>query len=109
MLGHMRLVLRMLEEPRTCTVRIRDGLLCGERLAGDNEEGRLRVAKAESLREMCTVDVGHEMRGEIAFGIGLESLCHHDGPKIGAADADVHDRVDRLPSVALPRAVAHGI
>jgi hypothetical protein len=51
---------------------------------------------------MSTINVGHKVRLEIALGIRLEGLGHHDGTQIGAADTNVHDRLDGLSRISLP-------
>jgi len=97
------------EEPFARGLCIRDGLLGGKRLARDDEERRFGIDLAECLSKMCSIDVGYEVRGKVALGIGFQRLRHHYGTEIGTSDADIDDGGDGLASVPLPRATAHRI
>ena len=102
MFRDVRLVLGVIEEPRAGGVGVGDGLLGGERLAGDDEQGAFGIAEAEGLREVGAVDVGDKVRGKIALGVRLEGLGDHHGAEIGSADADVDDGGDGFSGVARP-------
>ena len=56
---------------------------------------------------MSTVDVGHEVGGEIALGVGLECLSDHHRSEIRATDTDVDDGVNGLSGVSLPCTAAY--
>lgn len=105
----VRLVLRRREEPLARGDRVRDRLLCRERLASDDKERRFRVAHTQRLRDVRAVDVGHKVRGQVALRVGLERLRDHDGAEVRATNADVHDGVNGLAGVSLPCAAADGL
>ncbi len=104
-----RLVLRGIEEPRACTLRVRDRLLRRERLARNDEQCRLGIAQAQRLRNVRPVDVRHEVRREIALRVRAQRLRDHHRAQVRPADANVDDRLDRLARVPLPRAAAYVI
>ncbi|KAI3477404.1 hypothetical protein L1887_60923 [Cichorium endivia] len=108
-LGDVRLVLCVLEEPVASGGGVGDGLLSGEGLGGDDEEGGLGVADAEGLGHVGAVDVGDKVGVEVALGVGLERLGDHDGAEVGATDADVDDALDGLAGVTLVGAGADGL
>jgi hypothetical protein len=95
-------VLSGLHEPVSSRGSVGDGLLSGEGLGRNDEEGRLRVASLELLSEMGTVDVGDEVHLEVPLGVVLEGLGDHDGSEVGSSDTDVDDVGDGLAGVALP-------
>lgn len=104
MLRDVSFILGRGKEPATRALSVSNGLLSGEGFAGDNEERSLRVTLAKRLSDMCSVNVGHEMRFEIALGVRLERLSDHDGAQIRSADPNVDDGVDSLAGVPLPLA-----
>lgn len=108
-LGDVRLVLRRLEEPVARARGVRDGLLRGERLAGNDEQGGFGVAQEEGLGDMGTVDVRDEVGGQVALGVGLEGFGDHDGTQVGSTDTDVDDGGDGLAGVPLPRTAPDGV
>src|ERR1700722_2997858 len=63
-----------LEEPSTGILRIRDGLLCRERLACDNKQSAFGVTQSERFGEMGAVYVGDKVSGEVALRVRLEGL-----------------------------------
>lgn len=91
-----------LEEPLLCGLGIGDGLLSGERLAGNDEERRLRVTLLQYFRNVGPVDIRDEVHLHIALAVMLERLAHHCGTKVGSTDTDVDDGIDRLSGVSLP-------
>lgn len=78
MLGDMRLILSLLEEPCLGTVGIGSGLSGGECLGSDQEERGLGVRVLESLSDVCAINVGNEVQREIGVAVGLQSLGDHD-------------------------------
>ena len=109
MFRDVSLILGRVKEPATRALSISNGLLSGKGLAGDNEERSLMVTLAKRLSDMCSVNVGHEMRFEIALGVCLQRLSDHDGAQIRSADPNVDDSVDSLPGVSLPLAAPNGV
>ena len=93
-----------LQEPLFCRLRIRDCLLSGERLGGDDKERRLWVTNLQSLRDVRAVDVRDKVRFEVAFRVVLESFSDHDWTKVRATNTDIHNRLDLLARVPLPLA-----
>lgn len=106
-LRNMCLVLRSLEEPITRALRVRNRLLSREGLARDDEERSLGIGLAQGLGEVRAIDVGHEVRLQIALRVGLERLRDHDGPEIRATDTNVDDSVDGLTGITLPLSTAN--
>ena len=106
-LGNGGLVLCGIEEPPLGGVGVGDGLGGGEGLAGDQEEGGLRVTSLESLSHVGAVDVGDEVELHALLAVRLEGLCDHDRAKVRATNADVDNSVNGLASVALPLARAN--
>ena len=78
-LRDVRLVLGGGEEPVASGDRVRDGLLGGEGLGGDDEERGLGVAELRGLGEVGAVDVGDEAQGLVPGTIVLEGFGDHDG------------------------------
>ena len=87
--------------------RVGHRLQGGEGLRGDDEQGLLRVEVARRLNDVGPVDVAHEAELDVAARIAFQSLVGHDGAEVGAADADVHDRLDGLAGESLPLAAPH--
>lgn len=101
-LGNGRLVLSGVEEPLLSGVGVGDGLGGGEGLAGDKEEGGLRVTSLEGLGHVGAVNVGDEVELHALLAVSLEGLGDHDGSEVRAANADVDNGVDGLAAVTLP-------
>src|SRR5207249_2567550 len=53
--------------------------------------------------------VGDEAKGHGSIAVVPERLICHDRPKVGAADADVHNVANALAGVTLPRATADAV
>ena len=92
----------MFKEPRPRSAGVGNRLLSGECFARDDEQRRLGVNLFERLGDVGPINVRHKVQLQVAFRIGLESLCDHDGAEITTADADIDDRLDRLPRKAFP-------
>ena len=70
---------------------------------GGNDEKRLgRVEVMRGLGEIGAVHIRDEAEGQRAVGIVAKRLVGHDGPEVGAADADIDDIFDAFAGVALP-------
>jgi len=91
-----------LQEPVLGALRVGDGLLGGEGLGSDDEDGRLRVAELQDLGEVGSVNVGDEVRLEVSLRVVLERLADHHRSEVGSTDTDVDDGVDALAGVTLP-------
>ena len=108
MLGHrLDLAAEAREQPLAGALGVGHRLQRREGLRRDDEERFRRVQVAGGLDEIGPVDVRHEPEGHRAIAVVLEGLVGHDGPEVGAADADVDDVADALSGVALPRATPH--
>ena len=95
-------VFRCLEEPVLGCVGVGDGLLSGEGLGGDDKERRLGIKFLQRLRHVGAVDVGHKVSPQVSPGlVRLQRLCHHQGPEVRAADANVDDVGDVFAGVSL--------
>src|SRR5690606_4373113 len=60
------------DEPRPCRARVRDRLLRGERLRGDDEERALGIDRLERPPQVSSVDVRDEARIEPLVDVRLE-------------------------------------
>jgi hypothetical protein len=96
------LVLCGLKEPPLGGVGVGDGLCGGEGLAGNKEEGGLRVTSLESLGHVGAVDVGDKVELHALLAVRLEGLGDHDGAKVRSTNTNVDNGVDGLAGVTLP-------
>ena len=94
------------EQPGTHDLRVRDGLKRREGLGRDDHEGRLGIQVLRGLARIGGVNVGDEAALQALLHVGLERLVRHDGTQVGAADANVDDRLDGLAGDADPLAGA---
>ena len=101
------LVAEALDQPAPRRGGVGHGLLGGEGLGRDHEQGTRRIERGERVEQVGAVDVGHEVRAQIRALVGLQRLAHHERPEVRAADADVDDVGDGLAGVAAPGAAAH--
>lgn len=101
-LGNGRLVLCSVKEPPLGGVGVGDSLCGGEGLAGNKEEGGLRVTSPESLGHVGAIDVGNEVELHALLAVRLEGLGDHDRAKVRSTNANVDNGVDGLASVTLP-------
>ena len=93
---------KAVEEPLPRAPGVRHRLDRRKGLRGDDHERPLRVEVAERLDELRRVDVGDEPERRLAVAVGPQRLVRHRRPEVGAADADVDHRSDRLAGVASP-------
>lgn len=77
-LGNLALVVGLLEEPLLGCVGVGGGLGSGEGLGGNEEKSGLGVRVLKSLGDVCTVNVGDEMKLHVVSTVVLESLSDHD-------------------------------
>jgi hypothetical protein len=106
-LGNGGLVLCGVKEPPLGGVGVGDGFGGSKGLAGNKEEGGLRVTSLESLSHVGAVDVGNEVELHALLAVRLEGLSDHDRAKVRATNANVDNGVDRLAAVTLPLARAN--
>ena len=97
----------LLDEPLARRRRVGERLEGAEGLGGDDEERLVGLEVAKRLDQVGRVDVRDEAEGEVATRVVAQRFVGHDGPEVGAADADVDDVLDRLAGVALPLTGAH--
>ena len=107
MLGDRGLVAQALDQPGARRGGVGHGLLGGEGLGRDHEQGVRRLERRERVVQLGAVHVGHEMRAQVRTLVGLQRLAHHARPQVRAADADVHDVGHGRAGVAAPGAAAH--
>ena len=77
-LSNGRLILCRLQEPLLCSVGVCDRLGGCESLGSDEEKGGLWVRVLGGFSDVCAVDVGDEVEGQIFVAVWLESLGDHD-------------------------------
>ena len=99
----------MLQQPGLAQPGVGERLQGPEGLAGHDEERRLRVEAGELLCGVGRVDVADEAAGEPVLAVGLERLVGHHRTQVGAADADVDDRLDPPARHAGPLARPHAL
>ena len=80
-LGHGGVVFESFQKPCFRGFGVGHGLLRGKRLGGDEEEGRFCIDLFQNLCDVCSVDVGAEVRRNAAR-VGLERFRHHQRAKI---------------------------
>ncbi len=97
-----------LAQPRPRRVGVGHGLLRREGLGDDNDQGRGRIQAVQGLGDVEAVDVGGEAQVDEPIQ-RPQRLPHQAGPKIGAADADVDDGLERLAARARDRAGADAV
>lgn len=105
--GDGRLIPQMFQQPGPGAMGVGQGLLSGERLGGDDEQGGLRVHPGQGLGQMGTIHVGDEMHGQALMAIGAQGLADHQRPQIRATNPNVHHMADGLPGMAGPGPGAH--
>ena len=85
----------VLQQPLACGIGVCERLKRRERFRADDEQRRLGVCLPERMCERDAVDIRYATDFEPAermFGQGSDG---HDDAEIGAANADIDDRVDR--------------
>ena len=100
--GHGGLVLERGEAPFPGGVGVLEGLLGGEGLGADDEQGLGRVQPLGGLGEVGGVDIGDEAQVERSVAVVPERLVGHHRPQVRAADADIDHVADAFPGVPLP-------
>ena len=78
--------------------RVGHRLLRREGLAGDHEQGLLRVELAQHRRQVMAVDIRYEVELQALLNEGIERRHDHLRPEVAAADADVDDVADAAGS-----------
>ena len=103
---HRPLVAEAVEDPPAGGAGVGHGLLGGEGLRGDDEQGPRRVETARRFDEVGGVDVGDETHvGPVV--VRPEGLADHRRAEVGAADAEVDHGRDRLPGEPGPAALTY--
>ena len=90
------LVTKRLEAPGTRRFGVGDGLLGGEGLGRDHEQGGGGIERAKRLGQLGTVDIGDEVHAQSRVLVGAQRLAHHLRPETRTADADAHHIGDAL-------------
>ncbi|SKZ30717.1 Uncharacterised protein [Mycobacteroides abscessus subsp. abscessus] len=72
----------------------------------DDEQRLLGIEVGECRDHVGRVDIGHEVAADVGIDVVAQRAVHHDGPEVGAADADVDDIGDGFSGVALPLSAA---
>ena len=103
MLGDRGLVAQALDQPGARRGGVGHGLLGGEGLGRDHEQGVRRLERRQSIVQLGAVHVGHEVRAQVRTLVGLQRLADHARPQVGAADADVDDVGDGRAGVSRAR------
>ncbi len=105
--GDRRFIPQGIDQPIPGAVGVGHGLLGGEGLGGDHEEGGGRLQVADGLGQVGAVHVGDEVDPQLGGLVGLEGLANHQRAQVGAADADVDHIGDAVARVAAPCAAAN--
>ena len=87
---------QLFEQPLPRRVRVRHRFERGERLRRDDEQRFLGVESLDRFSEVGAIDIRHEAQRERTVAVMLQRLIRHHRPKIGAADADIHDVANPL-------------
>ncbi|MPM23084.1 hypothetical protein SDC9_69547 [bioreactor metagenome] len=105
--GDRTAVLEAGDQPVAYDPGVGEGLQRGERLRRDDHQSGLRVEQERLLRRIGRVDVGDEPTLQAQLAVRLERLVGHHRAEVGATDADVDHRTDRLAGDAAPLAGPH--
>ena len=89
-IAHRQLPARLLPEPVQRGARIGHGFQCGKGLAGDDEQGVLRLQLAQHPIQLVAIDIADEMETLAALAIRLQRLHRHARPQVRSANADMH-------------------
>ncbi len=81
--------------PGTRGAGVGQGLLGGESLGGEHEQGFVRVSAAQRVGQFRRVDVGDIGDAQVVAGVAAEGARGHARPEVRAADAEVDDAADR--------------
>jgi hypothetical protein len=90
------------DAPRAGEPCIREGLERGKGLRTHHEQRFVRVQALYRFREVRWIDVRHEAERQVSLAVVLQRLESHQRSQIGATDAHVDDRTNRLTRVTLP-------
>ncbi len=87
--------------------RIGHGLLGGEGLGRDDEQGARRVERGQRVGNVRAVDVGDEMGAQLGRSEGRKGAGRHGRAEVGAADADIDHIGVKVAARAANGALAH--
>jgi hypothetical protein len=104
---HVGVVSGMRQEPLPRAEGVGHGLLRGEGLGGDQEQGGFGVERFEGLGDVGAVHVGDEVHPQPGRRIGPQAFGDHHRAEVRAADADVDEVPDRSAGVPRPGARAN--
>ena len=82
-------------------------LLRDEGLGAHDDQGLRRIERARQILELRAIDVGHEVRRDIAAPLRAQRIAYQQGPQVRAADADIHHVPEFLAGDAELLAAAH--
>ncbi len=94
-----------LAQPPARRLRVGQGLLGGEGLGDGHDQGGRRIQAFQRLGDLAGINVGGEAELELRAQ-GLQRFPHQPRPKVRAADADVHHRLEPLAGGAGDRRAA---
>jgi hypothetical protein len=92
-------VLGGFEEPVLGGGSIGDGLLGGERLGSDNEDGGLPITRLQNLCQVGSINVGNKVHLQVSLRVVLECFADHDGSQVGSSNTNVDNGIDLFASV----------
>ncbi len=96
-----------LRDPGPRARRIGHGLLGGEGLGRDDEQGARRIERGQRVGDVGAIDIGDEMGAQFGRSEGRQGAGRHGRAEIGAADADIDDVRIKMAVRAQNRALAH--
>ena len=81
----------ILQEPLLRRFGVGHGLLRGEGFRGDDEQRRFRIEPFQRIGDVLAIHIGDEKGAPSLDPVGPQSLRHHQGAEIRAANADIDD------------------
>jgi len=89
--------------PRAHEIGVGQRFLCRERLGDDDQQCALGIEPVDSVSDIRAVDVRGKANIQTFAAMWLQRIDQQAWPQIGAADAEMNDRVDIAPDRACKR------
>ena len=91
-----RAVPQLVDNPGASSLGVDHRLRRGERLRRDYEQGLLGLDLTEHIDDVCGIDIGDEMTGDVRVAVGAQCLIRHRRTQVRATNADVDNVRDSL-------------
>ena len=91
-----RAVAKVINNPGSGVLGVDHRLGSGECLRRDDEQSLLGRHVTERIDDVCGVDIGDEMTGDVRIAVGTQRLIRHRWTEVRAPDADIDNIGDAL-------------